>query len=506
MTLELEFNKNPTPVALVRERIAQEINMTERSVQIWFQNRRAKIKTLAKKSIETGEDCDAIPECMRQYLAVQAMESGKGLFLTDRSRLSAYGNSGMMAHEAPSQGKIVIHHFNCRSLSIGSWRRVGQNAMDLIVFYSPEKACLTYYINNDSAGYKIEYPFAYVKDIELEILDAPANPNGQKQGQLVITLTRPPNFFMDSSGSGGFYQCGDFTEDQQASQIFTHYLGGHPKILAGQLAKLVILDAFVNRHAHQPANFPMYEQPTLSISTPVSPHIVRPASSNDISVWNQQEVAPGHNFHQKHRRTRSRSVPIAVDFSQLQGMPSFAFNNDQLYAPAPMHHHSLSNSPSNALRIDTSSGFLDYRPNSTVYPLSATTTASPSDYASPNMLSSSVHQESECDTSYSLPFLSALDDPSHVIGQSILSNSMAADPLIACGSPTMSPRDVSTDLFPGSYDANTCLAENLSEIYRKQSLAMSMHGSPHLDDTEGMQRMLQQYSMSHSISPDSAVV
>ncbi len=39
ITLEMEFNKNPTPTAMVRERIAQEINMTERSVQIWFQNR-----------------------------------------------------------------------------------------------------------------------------------------------------------------------------------------------------------------------------------------------------------------------------------------------------------------------------------------------------------------------------------------------------------------------------------------------------------------------------------
>jgi hypothetical protein len=39
ITLEAEFNKNPTPTAVVRERIAQEINMTERSVQIWFQNR-----------------------------------------------------------------------------------------------------------------------------------------------------------------------------------------------------------------------------------------------------------------------------------------------------------------------------------------------------------------------------------------------------------------------------------------------------------------------------------
>lgn len=41
VTLEVEFNKNPTPTAATRERIAQDINMTERSVQIWFQNRYA---------------------------------------------------------------------------------------------------------------------------------------------------------------------------------------------------------------------------------------------------------------------------------------------------------------------------------------------------------------------------------------------------------------------------------------------------------------------------------
>lgn len=39
VTLEVEFNRNPTPTAATRERIAREINMTERSVQIWFQNR-----------------------------------------------------------------------------------------------------------------------------------------------------------------------------------------------------------------------------------------------------------------------------------------------------------------------------------------------------------------------------------------------------------------------------------------------------------------------------------
>jgi len=46
LTLEVEFNKNPTPTATVRERIAQDISMTERSVQIWFQNRWA-LQTIA---------------------------------------------------------------------------------------------------------------------------------------------------------------------------------------------------------------------------------------------------------------------------------------------------------------------------------------------------------------------------------------------------------------------------------------------------------------------------
>lgn len=127
VTLEIEFNNNATPTAAVRERIAQDISMTERSVQIWFQNRcvdlgverrrwltrncrRAKIKLLAKKSIETGEDCDAIPESMRQYLALQAMESGKPLareFLGRSSTMNAYGGTGILLNaESSNPGKV----------------------------------------------------------------------------------------------------------------------------------------------------------------------------------------------------------------------------------------------------------------------------------------------------------------------------------------------------------------------------------------------------------------
>jgi hypothetical protein len=69
--------------------------------------RRAKIKLLAKKSLESGEDIDSIPESMRAYLAMQAMESGKGLGgpYMGRTGLMPYG-SMMLGGEQGGQGKV----------------------------------------------------------------------------------------------------------------------------------------------------------------------------------------------------------------------------------------------------------------------------------------------------------------------------------------------------------------------------------------------------------------
>ncbi|CAG8956405.1 hypothetical protein HYFRA_00003788 [Hymenoscyphus fraxineus] len=495
VTLEMEFNKNPTPTATVRERIAEDINMTERSVQIWFQNRRAKIKLLAKKSIETGEDCDAIPESMRQYLAIQAMESGKSLggnFL-GRSGLMPYGGGAMMMGGDPNQqGKVVIHHLSCRSLSVGSWRRVGQNAMDLIIFYSPDKATMTYYINNDQAGYKIEYPFAYIKNIFLENGDMDSG----KPGGLVVELNRPPNFFMDSSGSGGFFQCGDFTEDQQASQIMVHHLGGHPKVLSGQLAKLVSLDTFMGRHSS-------FEQ-QLSVSAPVSPSGHRPASQPNYNAqahvgmfqegWGVNTApnprGPGH------KRQRSRSVPMAVDFSMFNNpMPSFLIQHPNepqsqphtpnIFAPIPQQGTLGPN-----LRIDTSTAYgMDYRQ----YPMSAATTASPSEFNSPAFFTqppdtAGLPASTYGNAPYSVPYLSPnpmVDNNAGGMVQpatSPLSYMGHGDPAIVDQSPPMSMmhRSNSADVYGMSHDGHTSISDDgtgLNEMYSKHTLNMPMH--PH---------------------------
>ncbi|EDP50396.1 hypothetical protein KXW98_002669 [Aspergillus fumigatus] len=485
VTLELEFNKNPTPTAATRERIAQEINMTERSVQIWFQNRRAKIKMLAKKSIETGEGCDSIPESMRQYLAMQFDPSKAGA-RDPFGRTGAYGANGAYPSESAPSGKVVIHHFTCRSLTIGSWRRIGQNAMDLVVFYSPEKACMTYYINNDSAGYKIEYPFSYIKNITLESGDANAQPNGvpTRPAGLLVELNRPPLFYMDSSNSGGFYQCGDFTEDQQASQILVHHLGGHPKVLSVQLAKLVSLESFQNRLAYS----------NLTMAPPMSPHFIqRPASQPNqfapafMNMYQDQStlnipVARGH------KRQRSRSVPVAVDFSAMQMSHFPSYNMPQtptpyhnadsdIFAPVPQSAQPLALN----LRIDTSPSY-GFDPRG--HPMSATTTGSPSDFASPSIFATSATGEStpvatHMGPSFSLPFVApSVDSSSMGHAAPSYSNVSHADPMIAEHSPPLSNMaHTPQDMYTLRTEQQTNLGDDvmgLNEMFVKQSMDYSV--------------------------------
>ncbi|KAI4197282.1 MAG: hypothetical protein LQ350_006009 [Teloschistes chrysophthalmus] len=521
ITLEVEFNKNPTPTAAVRERIAQDISMTERSVQIWFQNRRAKIKLLAKKSIETGEDCDSIPESMRAYLAMQELQSGKpsarefyGPLSHGPGMVNTYGGGMLLNADSSSPGKVVIHHFSCKSLSIGSWRRVGQNAMDLVVFYAPDKACLTYYINNDSAGYKIEYPFSYIKNITLENNDPINEPSGMhpKPRGLLVELNRPPNFFMDSSGTGGFHQCGDFTEDQQASRVLVHHLGGHPNTLSGQLAKLVSLESFQTRHNP-------FDHHATAASAPVSPVIPRPASQPNhmshphLAQFQENGFGMGPpSLPRGHKRTRSRSVPCAVDFSMFQTpMPSFhiqhpstTVTDPNIFAPIPQHHNNLGPLGPN-LRIDTSSGYgLDYRQ----YPLSAATTTSPSDFASPSFYSTGAQMDSVPAANfnpYGLPYLSPMMEHSNLIQPSVSplsAFSSHGDPIIADQSPPMNHmhRSPSADFLTISQDHQSTLSDDgfmLSEMYSKQNLNLPMH-SPAMDDT-GSHLNLQEESSSEEM-------
>lgn len=435
--------------------------------------------------------------------------------------------------------------------------RVGQNTMDLIVFYSPDKCTMTYYINNENAGYKIEYPFSYIKNIFLDNNDDDVN----KAGGIVIELNQPPNFFMDSSPStNGFFMVGDFTENQQASQCLVHHLGGNPKVLSGQLAKLISLESFMTRHSpHNPHNIaaaaaaaaavaaatgttghmtaPIHMDAlhNLSVSAPVSP-TGRPSSQPNFlphvglfqeTQWGVAGVNQGMRP-AGHKRQRSRSVPMAVDFSMLQTpMPSFYIqqpgetqphpHNPNIYAPIPQQPNGLSPVGPN-LRIDTQAGFgLDMRQ----YPMSATTAPSPSDYSSPNYFASQGPEPASMSASsynnpYGTAFLSPMVDPQNMVPQpsvSPLSFDGRSGPTIVDQSPPMSmmERSASADIYPmhGGSSAISDDGTSLNEMYSKHTINLPLQHSPS-SYTEHSQAELAMHQLvqfdgvdAASLSPDS---
>ncbi|KAM0749246.1 homeobox, partial [Meredithblackwellia eburnea MCA 4105] len=42
--LEFHFDRNPKPDITLRKQLSEQLDMTPREVQVWFQNRRAKTK------------------------------------------------------------------------------------------------------------------------------------------------------------------------------------------------------------------------------------------------------------------------------------------------------------------------------------------------------------------------------------------------------------------------------------------------------------------------------
>ncbi|TIA91888.1 hypothetical protein E3P81_01746 [Wallemia ichthyophaga] len=58
--LEETYQTNPKPAALIRKSLAEQLEMTPRGVQIWFQNRRAKAKAQAKKQV--NDDFEVQPQ------------------------------------------------------------------------------------------------------------------------------------------------------------------------------------------------------------------------------------------------------------------------------------------------------------------------------------------------------------------------------------------------------------------------------------------------------------
>lgn len=406
-----------------------------------------------------------------------------------------------------------------------------------MVFYSPSKATITYYIHAEQSGFKIEYPFSSIESITLNAGDGPDAITGTVQsGGLVVELSRPPTFSMDCGSGVGFYQCPDFTEDRQASQILTHHIGGDSKILNAQLTKLISLDSFRNRHMNfgpnltipGPLNSPLASRPSSQPNHLVHPHIAR--------RFVTQPTVMGPPPPRGHKRQRSRSVPAAIDFSQFrqQPIPSFLFQQDlstatplgtysqnPLFAPIPQQAvmpmaqpftgfdvAPLSAALEHPLELETSPRYNFDFPHGA---MSSTTTAnSPSEYESTFLSSappSDVFSSAANQTPFSSSFLSPMADPSSALQAPVspLSVHSHNEPLIANQSPPLGSsigRSASADPYSMSNvpDSDGLFVDDsyaYNDFYAKQQFtlpfrnSMNLNSQPALIDNFDYSSMLQ---------------
>ncbi|KAJ3003201.1 hypothetical protein HKX48_001875 [Thoreauomyces humboldtii] len=297
--LEDVFLTQTSPNAKLREILAARVNMTERSIQIWFQNRRAKVKLMQKRAAQHAAQEQAA-RAHSYMAATYGMQGGggggggaTGFFnpygqqsvpfspyghpaLQNRPQLgrstsvdfSAMGgqqvmplmpvynnpnnsnaNSNQMHQPLSNAFMSALHKTSTppldggiqlpsEALSIGSWQRVPIAADDLIITVDATNQLIRYQITEGSSRFKIEASFSSLLAVSFDPVDA-------FQAHLILDVATPPVFFM--AADGAWTQCRDFTEDKQATCVLRHVVRGDAGMLSQEWGRACRINPMLQR-------------------------------------------------------------------------------------------------------------------------------------------------------------------------------------------------------------------------------------------------------------------
>lgn len=150
-TLERAFSENCKPTSQVRKQLAHELNMSIRSIQVWFQNRRAKLKTMLKNGKMTDKQ-------MMEYLSSSSsqnqhhhhhhqQEQAGGSESENQDSPSSFEDSDASDSESASEAKNDSIH---SSIAFNSQKRTFPA---VVINESAAVAC-----NSDTMPYGNSYP------------------------------------------------------------------------------------------------------------------------------------------------------------------------------------------------------------------------------------------------------------------------------------------------------------------------------------------------------------
>ncbi|KAI9245257.1 homeobox domain-containing protein [Sporodiniella umbellata] len=257
--LEETFSMTATPDSKVRKQLAEKLKMPERSIQIWFQNRRAKVKLLQKRvqqeqisrtspywhskqkmPMHRAWSSDMMQSPLSHTPSLPPPPNHIFPFQRDSSSLSIVGPAYYTPSPQPSLLKglenedLSVGHITASSLTIGTWHRMKINQLDLQCFYSIIDRQFSWHIRDSAYHFKMIVSFDSISSIELHLL------NDNLSAQINVQLLDLPIFFMENNHC--WIQCSDFTEGMQASCVLNHLVRGLAIDLQQQLLTITSVD------------------------------------------------------------------------------------------------------------------------------------------------------------------------------------------------------------------------------------------------------------------------
>ncbi|KAI9319072.1 homeobox domain-containing protein [Dichotomocladium elegans] len=354
--LQNSFAANPLPDGTIRSQLARELGVSERTIQIWFQNRRAKARKMEalSTSLSIGSNCHPllprwmerphVPsryqptfrtmmtpkrfEEMRQQNCQQQQQHQESRSSTstkstenderdnDSTSTSTLKDCAELSSAVPEsrtvapvydKGKGLAVPLSATVLRIGTWTRFAQGeTWDLSCDADPLTRQMIWEIQANGHLFRIQVPFDAISQLRLGITE------------LEIDLVDPRMlvFSMQNMDDGkDWIRCGDFSENQQASLKYTHVLTGNHDVFQQALFNLSSLAPELSQKI-------MYTPPPME--DPCREFTLSPSSTPEpFTLYNTQSMidkwgigtAPTQNQHLLTKQKKNTSLIGKVNSS-----------------------------------------------------------------------------------------------------------------------------------------------------------------------------------------------
>ncbi|KAJ3130432.1 hypothetical protein HK100_008034 [Physocladia obscura] len=272
--LEQFFDANSKPNSKERAEICLAVNINTKSVQIWFQNRRAKLKKDETNGTNSSSNVCSTDNRIDNNAAPSSTtivrKAGNRTSCSPPSHDTTTNNStdpsGFSATSSSSSNAPPFHHpaplppldnsmqsvptppishsihqgapplwttanGSCRifasELNIGTWRRVATTPYDLVCEISTYQGVLRWAVVESTFTFKMEIPLASILDVSIHPVSG-----SPIMSSIALDISTVPIFFRElrdpnhAGPTGLFVNCEDFTENIAASQCLRHVLQG----------------------------------------------------------------------------------------------------------------------------------------------------------------------------------------------------------------------------------------------------------------------------------------